>query len=240
MFIFCFYKQNHSSILPQPRRESSSSPLSSLAETIVSITSRRSPSIDSSDFISDTSAASSISTINTLTSVSSTVPSYMSRRTSPSFVRDPSSTQRPILNEYSQQNETNIDYKFFSPVKSTNTIPLSSPVSSSSSSTTTFTCSKGHEQSLSSCKGSSLNQYPKFTSQTLNADISRDDIGPSTTTTTRTIMTMSMSPNRHHNQTRSAKAIITSAQISPTTNVKITTNNSAGLKQQQQQDQTES
>jgi hypothetical protein len=52
---------------------------------------------------------------------------------------------------------------------------------------------------------------------------------------------MSMSPNRHHNQTRSAKAIITSAQISPTTNVTITTtNNNDGLKQQQQRDQTES
>jgi hypothetical protein len=51
---------------------------------------------------------------------------------------------------------------------------------------------------------------------------------------------MSMSPNRHHNQTRSAKAIITSAQISPTSNVTITTNNSDGLKQQQQRDQTES
>ena len=49
-----------------------------------------------------------------------------------------------------------------------------------------------------------------------------------------------MSPNRHHNQTRSAKAIITSAQISPTTNVTITTNNADGLRQQQQGDQTES
>ena len=90
--------------------------------------------------------------------------------------------------------------------------------------------------------GSSLNQYSDFTSQTLNTDISLDDIGsPSTTTTsTHSIMTMSMSPNRHHNQTRSAKAIITSAQISPTTNVTITANNSDGLKQQQQRDQTES
>jgi hypothetical protein len=87
---------------------------------------------------------------------------------------------------------------------------------------------------------SSLNQYREFTSQTLNADTSRDDIALSPTTTTRSIMTMSMSPNRHHNQTRSAKAIITSAQISPTSNVTITTNNSDGLKQQQQRDQTES
>jgi hypothetical protein len=87
--------------------------------------------------------------------------------------------------------------------------------------------------------GSSLNQYTEFTSQTLNADTYRDDISL-LPTTTRSIMTMSMSPNRHHNQTRSAKAIITSAQISPTTNVTITPNNSDGLKQQQQRDQTES
>jgi len=86
---------------------------------------------------------------------------------------------------------------------------------------------------------SSLNQYTEFTLQTLNADTSRDDIGPPTTTSTRSIMTMSMSPNRHHNQTRSAKAIITSSQISPTTNVTITANNNDGLKQQQQRDQTE-
>jgi hypothetical protein len=88
--------------------------------------------------------------------------------------------------------------------------------------------------------GSSLNQYTEFTLQTLNADTSRDDIALPTTTSTRSIMTMSMSPNRHHNQIRSAKAIITSAQISPTTNVTITTNNSDGLKQQQPRDQTES
>lgn len=87
---------------------------------------------------------------------------------------------------------------------------------------------------------SSLNQYREFTSQTLTADTSRDDIGPPTIASTRSIMTMSMSPNRHHNQMRSAKAIITSAQISPTTNVTITTNNSDGLKQQQERDQTES
>lgn len=88
---------------------------------------------------------------------------------------------------------------------------------------------------------SSLNQYKEFTPQTLTADTSRDDIGPPTLASTRSIMTMSMSPNRHHhNQIRSAKAIITSAQISPTTNISITTNNSDGLKQQQQRDQTES
>lgn len=81
-----------------------------------------------------------------------------------------------------------------------------------------------------------------FTLQTLNADTSRDDIdsSPTTMTTTRSVMTMSMSPNRHHNQTRSAKAIITSAQISPSTNATITPNNSDGLKQQEQRDQTES
>jgi len=127
-----------------------------------------------------------------------------------------------------------------SPVSQTNTVPLSSPVSSIPTSTTSLTCPKGHEQSLSSPMGSSLNQYTEFTLQTLNADTSRDDIALPTTTSTRSIMTMSMSPNRHHNQIRSAKAIITSAQISPTTNVTITTNNSDGLKQQQPRDQTES
>ncbi len=207
------------------------------------ITTRASPSLDSSDFISDTSAASSVTTTNTVTSLSSTIPSQISRRTSPSFERIYSSTLRPLLSEYQQQNSTHIDYKFLSPVSQTNTVPSSSPISSSSTSTTSFTCPKGHEQSLSSPMSSSLNQYREFTSQTLNADTSRDDIPPPTTTTsttTHSIMTMSMSPNRHHNQTRSAKAIITSAQISPTSNVTITTNNSDGLKQQQQRDQTES
>jgi hypothetical protein len=168
--------------------------------------------------------------------------SQVSRRTSPSFDRTYSSTIRPLLSEYQQQNSTHIDYKVLSPVSHTNTVPLSSPISSFSSTptSTTFTCPKGHEQSFSSPMGSSLNQYTEFTSQTLNADTSLDDIGPPTTTSTRSIMTVSMSPNRHHNQTRSAKAIITSAQISPTTNVTITTNNSDGLKQQQPRDQTES
>ncbi len=193
--------------------------------------------MDNSDFISDTSAASSVTTTNTVTSLSSTIPSQISRRTSPSFERIYSSTIRPLLSDYQQQTSKHIDYKFLSPVSQINTVPLSSPISSSP---TSFTCPKGHEQSLSSPMNSSLNQYREFTSQTLNADTSRDDIALSPTTTTRSIMTMSMSPNRHHNQTRSAKAIITSAQISPTSNVTITTNNSDGLKQQQQRDQTES
>ena len=169
-----------------------------------------------------------------------TVPSQISRRTSPSFERIYSSTIHPLLSDYQQQNSKHIDYKFLSPVSQTNTVPLSSPISSSP---TSFTCPKGHEQSFSSPMNSSLNQYREFTLQTLTADTSRDDIAPSptpTTKTTRSIMTMSMSPNRHHNQTRSAKAIITSAQISPTSNVTITTNNTNGLKQQQPRDQTES
>ncbi len=209
---------------------------------MVQITTRASPSLDNSDFISDTSSVSSVTTTNTVTSLASTIPSQISRRTSPAFDRIYSSTIRPLLSEYQQQNSTHIDYKFLSPVSQTNTVPLSSPISSFSStptSTTSFTCPKGHEQSLSSPMSSSLNQYKEFTSQTLNADTSRDDIGPPTTTSTRSIMTMSMSPNRHHNQTRSAKAIITSSQISPTTNVTITANNKDGLKQQQQRDQTE-
>jgi hypothetical protein len=215
----------------------------------VQIATCASPSLDNSDFISDTSTASSVTTTNnTVTSLSSTIPSQTSRRTSPSFERIYSPKTRPLLSEYQQQNSTHIDYKFLSPVSHTNTVPSSSPVSSfpsssfSSTPTTSLTCPKGHEQSsLSSPMGSSLNQYKEFASQTLTADTSRDDIGPPITTATRSIMTMSMSPNRPHNQTRSAKAIITSAQISPATNVTITTNNSDGLKQQQQQrDQTES
>ncbi len=205
------------------------------------ITTRASPSFDSSDFISDTSAASSVTTTNTVTSLSSTIAPQTSRQRSLSFDRVYSSTIRPLLSEYQQQNSTNIDYKFSSPLLQTHIVPLSLPISSFSPIPTFFTCPKGHEQSLPSPIGSSLNQYRGFTSQTLNIDTSRDDnIGSPTTKTTRSIMTMSMSPNRHHNQTRSAKAIITSAQISPTPNVTITTNNSDGLKQQQHRDQIES
>ncbi|CAF0781271.1 unnamed protein product [Adineta steineri] len=229
------------------RREPSPSPSSSSVDTIVQITTRGSPSLDTSDFISDTSTASSVTTTNTVTSLSSPILSPTSRRRSPSYERIYSSTIRPLLSEYQQPNSPRIDYKFISPpVPQTNTIHPSSTISSSSSSSTPtptspFTCPKGHEQSSSSPIGSSLNQYAGFTLQTLNIDTSRDDIGSPTTKTTRSIMTMSMSPNRHHNQTRSAKAIVTSAQITPTTNVTITANNTDdGLKQQQQRDQTES
>ena len=87
---------------------------------------------------------------------------------------------------------------------------------------------------------SSLNQYAEFTSQTPTTDTSQDNMIPPTTTT-RTIMTMSMSsPNRRHNQTRSAKAIISSAQISPITDVTNATNNGDGLKLHREGDQTES
>jgi hypothetical protein len=181
-----------------------------------------------------------VTTTNTVTSLSSTIAPQTSRQRSLSFDRVYSSTIRPLLSEYQQQNSAHIDYKFLSPVSQTNTVPLSSPISSTPTSTTSFTCPKGHEQSLSSPMSSSLNQYREFTSQTLNGDTSRDDIGPPITTTTHSIMNMSMSPNRYYNQTRSAKAIMRSAQISPTRTVTITTNNSDGLKQQQQRDQTES
>lgn len=250
---------NRTSSFSFQRREPSRSPSSSSVDTIVQITARASPSVDNSDFFSDTSAASSITTTaNTITSLTSIVPSQISRRTSPSSSteRPHSSTKRPLTSDYHQQQKqtsTRIDYKSSSPVSQTNIISSSSssssPISSFSSlltpstASSTYTCPKGHEQPLSSPISSSLNQYTKFTLQTLNTDTTRDDIGPpspSLTKTTRTVMTMSMSPNRHHNQTRSAKAIITSSQISSSANVTFTPNNADGLKQQQQQDQTES
>ena len=222
------------------------------------ITTRTSPSLDSSDFISDTSTASSVTTTNTVTSLSSTILSQASRRPSPNFDRVCSSPTRPSLSEYQQHDSARIAYKFLTPVSNTNTTRSSSPVSPFPSRTfsspppppppspaTSLTCPKGHEQPSSSSSSpmrSSLNQYAEFTSQTPTADTSREDMGPRTTTSTtatRTIMTMSMSPNRHHNQTRSAKAIITSAQISPSTNVTIMTNNGDGLKQHKQGDQKE-
>ncbi|CAF3423716.1 unnamed protein product [Rotaria sp. Silwood1] len=233
-----FLKHNDSFSYQQ--RESSPSLSSSSVDALVHVTGCTSPSYDNSDFMSDTSTASSITTANTLTSLSSIIPSHISRRTSPNSERIHPSIKRPLLNEYQQQNLTPIDYKFSSPAITVRSIsPISLPPSISTS-ITSYAQSKGHEQSLSSAKGSSLNQCTEFTSQTLTADTSRDNIGPSTTITTRSIMTMSMSPNRHHNQTRSAKAIITSSQISPSPNVTIMTNNSDGLKQQQQRDQTES
>ena len=226
------------------------------------ITTCTSPTLDSSDFISDTSTASSVTTTNTVTSLSSTIPSQASRRPSPSFDYVCSSPTRSSLSEYQQHDSARIAYKFLTPVSNTNTTrSSSSPVASfpscilspplpppPPSPATSLTCPKGHEQPASSSSSppspmrSSLNQYAEFTSQTPTADTSREDMGPRTTTSTtatRTIMTMSMSPNRHHNQTRSAKAIITSAQISPSTNVTIMTNNSDGLMQHKHGDQKE-
>ncbi|CAM4916125.1 unnamed protein product [Rotaria socialis] len=223
------------------KRHESSSSISPLSvDTITQIAPRALSPMDSNDFASDTSAASSVTTTtttNTLTSISSIIPSRTSRRTSFNNIeRIQSPTKRPLLSEYQQKHSTRIDYKSLPPA---NTVSSSSPISPSAS-ITSFTYPKGHEQSLSSTKGSSLNQYPEFTSQTLTADTSRNNIGPTATITTCRIMTMSMSPNRYHNQTRSAKAIITSSQISPTTNVTITTNNGDGLKPPEHQDQKES
>lgn len=218
---------------------------------------RASPSFDNSDFISDTSIASSItsSQANTLTSLSSgIIPSNRFSRSSNRKLEHvlPSTNKPTLLSEYQHANSTPLDYKCLTPVSQINTIHRSSPISSSPSSsfssistTTSFTCPKGHEQlSTSSSTSSPLssspmrssrNQYAQFTCQTTTADTSRDNISPSTTTT-RSLMTMSMSPNRHHNQTRSAKAIITSAQISP-----IMTNNIDGLNSSHKpEDQTES
>ncbi|CAF3875516.1 unnamed protein product, partial [Rotaria magnacalcarata] len=231
---------NNNDNFSNKRRESSYSISSLSVDTITQSTPRALSPVDSNDFASDTSAASSettTTTTNTLTSISSIIPSRIARRTSSNNIeRIQSLTKRPLLSEYQQKHSTRIDYKSLSPA---NTVSLSSPISPSAS-ITSFTYPKGHEQSLSSTKGSSLNQYQELTSQTLTADTSRNNIGPTATITTRRIMTMSMSPNRHHNQTRSAKAIITSSQISPTTNVTITTNNGDGLKPPEHQDQKES
>lgn len=217
---------------------------------------RTSPTPSNSDFIGDTSTASSATSNFTLTSLSARIPSPASVSSLIScFDQTQSSTRlsrRTFLSEYQNANSTNIDYKVLTPTTNTNAVQTSSPISSSPQSsssipiTTSFTCPKGHEQlstssspSLSSSPmRSSLNQYTEFTSQTPTADTARDNISPRTTT--RTIMTMSMSPNHHHNQTRSAKAIISSAQISPNTDLTSATNNSAGLKQQKQEDQTAS
>ena len=224
-------------------------------DTLVQITSRTSPSLDNSDFISDTSTASSVTTNNTITSMCSSIPSFrFSHRPSSTSDSICSSPTRSFLSEYPHPQPGQIDYKVFTPVSNTNLVPIASPISSSPSSTSSHStstaavaCPKGHEQLSSSSSSlssfpspmrSSLNQYAKFTSQTPTADTSRDDISPATTT--RSLMTMSMSPNRHHNQTRSVKAIIASAQISPNTDVTITTNNGDGLKQHKQGDQTES
>lgn len=216
------------------------------------ITSRASPSLDNSDFISDTSTASSVTTANTLTSVCSSIPSVrFSHRPNSTSDSICSSPTRSFLSEYPPRaHATQIDYRVLTPVSNIDLASTASPITSSPSSTSSLStstaavaCPKGHDQLSSSSSSSSfpspmrssLNQYAKFTSQTPTADTSRDDISPATTT--RSLMTMSMSPNRHHNQTRSVKAIIASAQISPSTDVTSTTNNGDGLKQQ---DQTES
>ncbi len=172
-------------------------------------------SVDNDDFIPDTANASLVTTRT------NTISSLPSRRINPTYDRiySPTST-RPLLNAY-QQKDSN--YKFLSPVLNTNTASLSSPISSSTSSSASFTCLKGHEESSSSPSSpieSSLNQYTEFTSQTPSIDSSPDDSCHLTTTATRSIMTMSISPNRHHNQTYSSM-----------------TNNTNGLKEQQ--DQTE-
>jgi hypothetical protein len=174
----------------------------------VQITTRASPTFDDRDIVSNTSTASSVKDL---------------QRTSLTFDRAYPSTISPLLNEYQQPTSNHINYKFFSPVLNTNTTPSSSLISSLPSSTSSFpasyTCPKGHEQS-SSLLGSSLNQYIEFASQTQTADTSRDDIGhPSTTT--RSVMTVSLSPNRHLNQTRLVNAI-------------IRTNNKDEIKQQHQ------
>lgn len=161
---------------------------------------------------------SSVTTKKTFTSLPS-------RKISPtSYERIYSSTTRPLLNAYQQKDS---DYKVLSPVLNTNTVSLSSPISSLSSSSSlsnSFTCLKGHEESSSSSPsssspiGSSLNQYPEFALQTPSIDLSPDDSCHPTTTTTRSIMTMSISPNHHHNQIHSPM-----------------TNNTNGLKEQQDQ-----
>lgn len=125
-----------------------------------------------------------------------------SKQLNPVCDRIHSSPTRPLFNSYQQKDS---DYKFSSSILNTNTIRLSSPISPSSSSAS-FTCLKGHEESSSSSPssspiGSSLNQYTEFTSQTPSVDSSRND---SCHPTTRTIMTMSISPNRPYNQTHSS------------------------------------
>jgi hypothetical protein len=156
---------------------------SSSADTLIQITKHSSPSCDNKD-------------VATTTSQHITPPIAIT-------------TKRPLLGTYQQKDS---DYKISSPNLNPNTIPLSSPISSSSSSSASFTCQKGQEE-LSpspspspSPKGSSLNQYLELTSQTESIDLSRDErCHP----TTRRLMTMSISPNRLHNQTHSSITNIT-------------------------------
>ncbi len=163
----------------------------SSADTLIQITKHTTPTSDDK---------SDISSVTTTTS----------QHTNPSVA----TTKRPLLGTYQQKDS---DYKLSSPNLNPNTIPLSSPISSSASSlsSTSFTCQKGQEELSPSPKGSSLNQYLELTSQTESIDSSRDDRCPPTT---RRLMTMSISPNRLHNQTHSSMTNITN-----------------GLKQQQDQ-----
>ncbi|CAF3648633.1 unnamed protein product [Rotaria sordida] len=219
---------NHNGSLPNERREPSPTPSSSSIDSVLQIKTRASPSFDSSDFISDTSTASSMTTVTSLSSIMS------SRQKTPIYDHMCSSKTRPLISEYQQTDLNHIDYKFLSPVLNTNTTPLSSPISSLpssssfSSSSTSFTCPKGHEESSSPSSspiGSSLNQYAKFTLQTPTTDSSRDDNGHSTST--YGIMNMSMSSNRYHNQIHSSNSIITSNSTM--------TNNNDGLKSRREQ-----
>jgi hypothetical protein len=202
------------------RRELLPTSSSSSVDAILQIPTHTSSSFDTNDFISDTSTTSSVTaTTNTIRSLTSTTPS---RYKHSSCDRMHSLKTRPLLSEYQQKDLNHIDYKILSPVLNTNIVPLSSPISSLPSSSTSFTCPKGHEESSTSPIGSSLNQYTEFTSQTPSIDSIRDDCSHSTTTA-RSIMTMSISPNRHHNQTHSLNSINTM------------TNNNDGLKQQRDQ-----
>ncbi|UJR08538.1 hypothetical protein I4U23_012800 [Adineta vaga] len=167
---------------------------------------------------------------NTTTSLPSAV---YSRRKNSNF--DRVYITQPLVIEYQQNHLKHSDHKLLTPISKTNNTTLSSPISSSyrssatssslSSSPISFTCPKGHEESSSSSPiGSSLNQHPKFTTQTSIIDSSREDIGHRTTTT-RSMMTMSISPNRqHHQQTYSTNPINTSNRSM--------TNTNDGLKQQ--------
>ncbi|CAF3630090.1 unnamed protein product [Adineta steineri] len=230
---------NRNGSLSKLQRETSPTRSLSPLDTILPIPKRISPPIiDNSDFISDTSSVSSLTTSNTTTSLPSAI---YSRRKIFNYDRIYSTSTRPLLREYQQRNFDYIDSKSLSSILKTDNITLTSSISSSQSPTTSssssplsFTCFKGHEESSlssSSLIGSSLNQHAKFTTQTSTIDSSREDIGHPTTTTTiptRSMMTMSISPNRHHNQTYSMNPINTS--IRP-----MMTNNNDGLKQQRDQ-----
>ena len=166
--------------------------------------------------------------MNTITSLNSSV---HSRQKYP--INEPIylSRSRPLLSKDQHNDFNHINDQFSSTILNTNTVSLSSPMSRlpSSSSLTSFTCPKSHEESLSPLVRSSLNQYSEFTSQTSTSDALREHDDHSTATDNLT--TMSMSLNHHHqHQTYSTNTIITST---PTMTI-----NHNGLKQQR--DQTES